>query len=258
MMNNLSADLDVLRPSMLETGLECIAYNNNRRNNNLQLFEYGKTYHTKGIGSYREDEHLAIYITGDNHEDTWQEKAKSFDFYRAKGVAEAIINLCGLDKIKFAKAEGSDSISVLVAKQNIANITVVNTATLKAFSIKQAVYFVDFNYTALLQLVEKNKIVYKEVSKFPAVQRDLALVVDKNTTYNALETVLKKANLNKLQSMRLFDVFESDKLGVGKKSMAVNFTFLDEEKTLTDKETDAMMGKIISSFDSELNAEIRK
>ena len=258
MMNNLSADLDVLRPSMLETGLECIAYNNNRRNNNLQLFEYGKTYHTKGVGSYREDEHLAIYITGDNHEDTWQEKAKSFDFYRAKGIAQAIINLCGLDKIKFAKVEGSDSISVAVGKQNIASITIVSTATLKVFSIKQAVYFVDFNHTALLQLVEKNKIVYKEVSKFPSVQRDLALVVDKNTTYTTLETVLKKANLTKLQSMRLFDVFESDKLGAGKKSMAVNFTFLDEEKTLTDKETDAMMGKIINSFDSELNAEIRK
>ena len=258
MMNNLSADLDVLRPSMLETGLECIAYNNNRRNNNLQLFEYGKTYHTKGIGSYREYEHLAIYITGDNHEDTWQEKAKSFDFYRAKGIAQAIINLCGLGKIKFAKEEGSDTISVAVSKQHIANITVVSQATLKTFSIKQAVYFIDINYTSLLQLVEKNKIVYKEVSKFPAVQRDLALVVDKNTTYKTLETVLKKANLTKLQSMRLFDVFESDKLGVGKKSMAINFTFLDEEKTLTDKETDAMMGKIISSFESELNAEIRK
>ncbi len=258
MMNNLSADLDVLRPSMLETGLECIAYNNNRRNNNLQLFEYGKTYHTKGIGSYREDEHLAIYITGDNHEDTWQEKAKSFDFYRAKGVAQAIINLCGLDKLKFSKEEGSNSISVTVSKQNIATITIVNNATLKAFSIKQSVYFVDINYASLLKLVEKNKIIYKEVSKFPAVQRDLALVVDKNTTYNTLETVLKKANLTKLQSMRLFDVFESDKLGAGKKSMAVNFTFLDEEKTLTDKETDAMMGKIIHSFESELNAEIRK
>ncbi len=258
MMNNLSADLDVLRPSMLETGLECIAYNNNRRNNNLQLFEYGKTYHTKGIGSYREDEHLAIYITGDNHEDTWQEKAKSFDFYRAKGIAQAITNLCGLEKIKFAKEDGSDTITIAVAKQNIATITIVSTATLKAFGIKQAVYFVDINYTSLLKLVEKNKIVYKEVSKFPAVQRDLALVVDKNTTYNTLETVLKKANLTKLQSMRLFDVFESDKLGVGKKSMAINFTFLDDEKTLTDKETDVMMGKIISSFESELNAEIRK
>ncbi len=258
MMNNLSADLDVLRPSMLETGLECIAYNNNRKNNNLQLFEYGKTYHTKGVGSYREDEHLAVYITGDNHEDTWQEKSKSFDFYRAKGVAQAIINLCGLDKIKFTKEEGSDFISVSVSKQQIATITIVNAATLKAFSIKQAVYFVDVNFTNLLQLVEKNKIVYKEVSKFPAVQRDLALVVDKNTTFNTLETVLKKANLTKLQSMRLFDVFESDKLGVGKKSMAVNFTFLDEEKTLTDKETDAMMSKIISSFENELKAEIRK
>ena len=258
MMNNLSADLDVLRPSMLETGLECIAYNNNRKNNNLQLFEYGKTYHTKGVGSYWEDEHLAIYITGDNHEDTWQEKAKSFDFYHAKGIAEAILNLCGLDKIRIAKDEETGKITVSSSKQNIASITTVDAATLKSFSIKQAVYFVDINFIALQQQVNKNKIVYKEVSKFPAVQRDLALVVGTDTTYNVLETVVKKANLAKLQSMRLFDVFESDKLGAGKKSMAVNFTFLDEEKTLTDKETDAMMSRIIQSFEKELNAEIRK
>lgn len=258
MMNNLSADLDVLRPSMLETGLECIAYNSNRKNNNLQLFEYGKTYHTKGVGSYWEDEHLAIYITGDNHEDTWQEKAKSFDFYRAKGIAEAILSLNGLEKIKVVKDEESGKIGISSSKQNIASITIVDAATLKAFSIKQAVYFVDINYSALLQQVQKNKIIYKEVPKFPAVQRDLALVVGADTTYNILETVVKKANLSKLQSMRLFDVFESEKLGAGKKSMAVNFTFLDEEKTLTDKETDAMMGRIIESFEKELNAEIRK
>ena len=258
MMNNLSADLDVLRPSMLETGLECIAYNNNRKNNNLQLFEYGKTYHTKGVGSYWEDEHLAIYITGDIHEDTWQEKAKSFDFYRAKGIAEAILNLCGLDKIRTAKDEETGKILVSSSKQNIAAITTVDAATLKSFSIKQAVYFIDVNFIALQHQVNKNKIVYKEVSKFPAVQRDLALVVGTDTTYNVLETVVKKANLAKLQSMRLFDVFESDKLGLGKKSMAVNFTFLDEEKTLTDKETDAMMSRIIQSFEKELNAEIRK
>jgi len=258
MMNNLSADLDVLRPSMLETGLECIAYNNNRKNNNLQLFEYGKTYHTKGIGSYWEDEHLAIYITGDNHEDTWQEKSKAFDFYRAKGIATAILSLNGLEKVKAAKDEENGKIVISSSKQNIASITTVNSATLKAFSIKQAVYFIDINYSALLQQVQKNKIVYKEVPKFPAVQRDLALVVGADTTYNVLETVVKKANLAKLQSMRLFDVFESEKLGAGKKSMAVNFTFLDEEKTLTDKETDAMMGRIIESFEKELNAEIRK
>ncbi len=258
MMNNLSADLDVLRPSMLETGLECIAYNSNRKNNNLQLFEYGKTYHTKGVGSYWEDEHLALYITGDNHEDTWQEKAKPNDFFRAKGITQSVLALCGLDKLKFNKEEGSDVITISNAKQTVATITTVSNNTLKAFSIKQAVYFIDINYSALLQQVVKNKIVYKEVSKFPAVQRDLALVVDKGTTYNTIETIVKKSNLNKLQSMRLFDVFESDKLGVGKKSMAVNFTFLDEEKTLTDKETDAMMGKIIQSFEKELNAEIRK
>ncbi|MFP5042272.1 phenylalanine--tRNA ligase subunit beta [Parasediminibacterium sp. JCM 36343] len=258
MMNNLSADLDVLRPSMLETGLECIAYNSNRKNTNLQLFEFGKSYHAKGVGSYREDEHLALYITGNNHEDNWQEKAKPMDFFRAKGIAQALFNLCGLDNLKFSQDEGNTIITISHAKQAIGYVTTVGNAKLKTFDIKQAVYFIDILFVPLLQQIEKKKIEYKEVSKFPAVQRDLALVVDKATTYGKLETVVKKANLAKLQSMRLFDVFESDKLGAGKKSMAVNFTFLDDEKTLTDKETDSMVGKIVEAFEKELGAEIRK
>jgi len=258
MMNNLSADLDVMRPSMLETGLECIAYNVNRKNTNLQLFEYGKTYHTSGIANYTENEHFALYFTGNNLEDSWKEKAKPFDFYRAKGIVEAFVTLCGVEKVKFTKEEGTSVIKIQASKQEIALIKEVDTSTLKLFNIKQSVYFIDFNFTTLLNLVEKTKIVYKEVSKFPAVQRDLALVVDTATTFQSLESVIKKGNLNKLQGVRLFDVFESDKLGIGKKSMAINFTFLDEEKTLTDTETDGMMNRIIQLFEKELNAEIRK
>ncbi len=258
MMNSLSADLDVMRPSILETGLECIAYNNNRRNNNLQLFEYGKTYHTKGVGNYYEDEHLALYITGNNHADTWQEKGIEFDFYRAKGIANAVLLLCGLNDVHFTKTDDVLCLGIYNGKKNIGLVQQVSNAKLKAFDIKQPVYFVDINYLTLLQQVTTKKIVYKEVSKFPSVQRDLALIVDSNTTFDMLETVTQKAKINKLTNMRLFDVFESDKLGEGKKSMAVNFTFLDEEKTLVDKEVDAMINKLINSFEIELGAEIRK
>ena len=259
MINNLSAELDVLRPSMLETGLEIIAYNNNRRNNNLQFFEFGKTYSSKAVGDYKEEEHLSLYITGQDHEESWREKSKQQDFYKAKGIVTGIFSLSGLNDITFVKEDSSElSIAFLNGKKQLGKLVEVSKKQLTDFDIKQAVYFIDINYIDLYKIIEKQKIVYKEVPKFPTVQRDLALIVNRSTTYEALETAVKKTKLSKLQSIRLFDVFESDKLGADKKSMAVNFTFLDEEKTLTDKETDSMVNKLIEVFQKELGAEIRK
>ena len=259
MMNNLSADLDVLRPSMLQTGLECLAYNINRKNNNLQLFEYGKTYHTSAIGSYQENEHLALYITGNNHEDEWNQKAMPQNFYHAKGLANAILTLAGLKEICFEKTEESAlAITILNGKQSIGTIAEVSKQQLNSFDIKQTVYYVDINFLALLKQVQKQKISYTEVSKFPTVQRDLALVVNTNTTYESIEQVVKKLKLSKLKSTRLFDVFINEKLGSDKKSIAISFTFLDEEKTLTDKEIDGMINKLIQSLEKEVHAEIRK
>jgi phenylalanyl-tRNA synthetase beta chain len=259
MLNNLSADLDVLRPSMLETGLETLAYNINRKNNNLLFFEFGKTYQTKEIGKYKEQEHLSLYVTGFNHDDEWNEKSKANDFYKAKGFAAAVLTIGGLNEINFAKNEAQGlSIDIFNAKQLLGNLKEVSKKQLANFDIKQTVYFIDIDFAALLKAVEKQKIVYKEVAKFPAVQRDLAFVVDSATTYEMLDNIVKKTKLPALKNVRLFDVFESDKLGANKKSMAVSFTFLDEEKTLTDKEIDGMTNKLIQNFEKELNAEIRK
>jgi phenylalanyl-tRNA synthetase beta chain len=259
MMNNLSADLDVLRPSMLETGLESLAYNLNRRNNNLQLFEFGKTYHSKAVGHYNEQEHLCLYITGANHDDVWNEKSKAFNFYTTKGITQGIVALVGFGNIEFKKEEGNGLIVQVIAnKKQVATIVEVGKTKLQQFDIKQPVYFIDFNFTTLVQLVTNNKISYKEVTKFPTIQRDLAMVVNKNISFDAIEATIQKTKLNKLQQVRLFDVFESEKLGADKKSMAVNFTFLDEEKTLTDKEIDGMMNKLVQQFENELSAEIRK
>lgn len=259
MMNNLSADLDVLRPSMLETGLETLSYNINRKNNNLQLFEFGKSYHSSAVGHYSEKEHLALYITGANHEDVWNEKSKQYSFYTAKGIAQAIVALAGFENIQFVQIEDNTlSVEIQVGKKSIGLIKEVAKNQLNSFDIKQPVFYIDFDYAALLKLVTSNKITYKEVSKFPLVQRDLAMVVNSSTSFDAIEQTIKKLKLNKLQQIRLFDVFESDKLGADKKSMAINFTFLDEEKTLTDKEIDGMMGKLVQQFEKELAAEIRK
>lgn len=258
MLNNLSADLDVLRPSMLQSGLECIAYNINRKNTNLQLFEFGKTYATSGPGDYSETAHLAVYITGNNHEDNWHEKAAAHDFYRLKGLAAAIPALAGISDVTVKAAEQGHDFDLCAGKQVLGKLSIVSGAVLKGFDIRQQVYFLDIDLAVLFKLAAKHKITYAEVSKFPAVQRDLAMVVNRSTTYAALEQVVKQTKISRLTDMRLFDVFESDKLGADKKSMAISFTFLDEEKTMTDKEIDTMVGKLIQAFEKELGAEIRK
>lgn len=259
MINNLSEELNVLRPSMLETGLESIAYNLNRRNQNLQFFEMGKTYFTKEVGQYTEEEHLCLYITGADHEDGWRDKGRQQDFFRLKGLAVALLELSGLSGIHFEKtAEQIPELTVMAGKQSLGRIYQVDAKKLQSFDIKQAVFVMDIRFDALLDAVQSTRIRYKEVNKFPVVQRDLALVVNRSATYDAIEAAAKKIKLPKLKEMRLFDVFESDKLGADKKSMAVSFLFVDEEKTLTDKEVDAMMAKLVQGFESDLSAEIRK
>jgi phenylalanyl-tRNA synthetase beta chain len=259
MMNNLSADLDVLRPSMLETGLETIAYNCNRRNNNLRLFEFGKTYATSGSGQYSETEHLCIYWSGLDTEAGWRVKSKEQDVLMAKGIVQAVASLTGLPSIQWI-VEGNESATLvaMVGGTAIATLLHVPQNKLQQFDIKQTVVFVDIDLAALVASAEKQKIVYKEVSKFPAVQRDLALVVDRSVTYAAIELAVGTVKLPKLKDTRLFDVFESDKLGINKKSMALSFTFVDEEKTMTDTETDSMVSKLMGAFEKELGAEIRK
>ena len=261
MVNNLSADLDILRPSMLETGLETIAYNINRKNGNLRFFEFGKTYSSASTGNYAEEEPFAIFMTGSDEMESWRKKVNNTDFYTAKGIAAALLKLCGLQGIQFDQPVTGYAGELFAIKQKnnvIGSLTAVSAQRLGNFDIKQPVYFITFNYAVLLNLVAKQKITYKEVAKFPAVQRDIAMVVDKQVTFGELEKVIKKLNIGKLQEIKLFDVFESDKIGADKKSLAVNFTFIDEEKTLTDKEIDGMMQKIMQACEKDLNAAIRK
>lgn len=258
MMNNLSAELDVMRPSMLESGLETIAYNVNRRNTNLQLFEFGKTYLVDGEG-FKEEEHFCIFATGNSAEQGWRNKTTPIDFYSMKGLATAVLQWCGLQHISMEElAETADTVAIYANKQLLGTLQMVGKNKLNQFDLKQPVYMLDLPFANLVKAVQKIKVVYKEVNKFPAVQRDLALVVNKQTRFEQIEKAVQGLKINKLQQMNLFDVFESDKLGADKKSMAVNFTFSDDTKTLTDNEIDAMMNKLIKCFEKEINAEIRK
>lgn len=258
MINNLSADLDIMRPSMVETGLESLAYNINRKNENLQFFEFGKTYSTTGVGKYQEKEHLAIYITGKNHEDLWSEKGSAYTIYQAKGLAYSLLQLCGFTQIKFTVAPETGLIEVAADKKKVIEIQAISAAKRGQFGIKAPVFFVDVDFGTLISLKENKKIIYKEVSKYPTVYRDLALVLDSDVQFDQILEVIKKSNLPLLSATRLFDVFENEKLGKGKKSMAINFAFLDEQKTLTDKEIDRMMSQLITGFEKQLQAEIRK
>ncbi|MEI6184306.1 MAG: phenylalanine--tRNA ligase subunit beta [Bacteroidota bacterium] len=259
LLNNLSADLDLMRPSVLETGLEAVAYNINRKNNHLSFFEFGKTYHQTEAGKYYEEEHIALYITGKNHEDFWNEKSVPQDFYKAKGIVQSLLQLTGINNIQLKKSESAgNTIEIWSNKNQLGIVQKVAAAKLKKLEVKQDVYFIDIDFLKLLKLSSQNKIVYSEVSKFPAVQRDIALVLDKQITYVQIEESIGKVKLPKLQSYRLFDVFENEKLGINKQSLAINFTFLDEEKTLTDAEIDAMMKKLTVGFEKDLGVEIRK
>lgn len=261
MINNLSEELNVMRPSMLETGLESVAHNLNRKNNNLQFFEFGKTYSVSEVGKYEEKNHLCLFATGNKTQQGWNSKAAKTDFYFIKGVIEKIAAVTGLSIQSFettANEKLDNAVEIKIRNEVVAVAGAVNKKTSSSFDCKQPVLFADINWDKLMQLNKKNNISFKEISKFPAVQRDLALVVDKSIAYQQIEKATQGIKLNKLKAVHLFDVFESEKLGAGKKSMAVNFTFLDEEKTMTDSEIDAMMNKLVGAYEKELGAEIRK
>ena len=260
LLNNLSNELNIMRPSMLHTALEVIAFNINRKNSNLKFFEFGKTYSSTGTGQYNEVNHLCLYVTGHVNSNHWKEKSRVSDVYFIKGVAQAIIHNLGLHYEKFetiTTSELQSGVSTHINGEKILELGRVNTGLALKFDIKQPIFFANFNWDAVLKYGGR-QVQFKEIAKYPSVERDLAMVVPKTMKYKEISERIDKLKLNTLKDVMLFDVFESDKLGKDKKSMAVNFTFLDEEKTLTDKEIDSWMNKIMITLEKELNAEIRK
>ena len=261
LLNNLSVELDVLRPSMLQTALEVVSFNLNRKNHDLKLFEFGKTYSSVATGKYTEQNHLCIYTTGKSNPTHWKEKSGNSDIYHLKGIVASILQSVNFKAESFEQQpsdhEMEYSLTINVNNQTLIKLGKVSDALLRSFDIKQPVYYADFNWDLLLKQVDTN-IKVKEISKYPAVERDLAMVVPKHMKYIDIRKQISGLKLQKLKNISLFDIFESEKLGKDKKSLAVNFTFLDEEKTLTDKEIDGWMTKIMTTLEKELNAEIRK
>ncbi len=261
MTNSLSTELNILRNSLFETSLEVVAHNLNHKNNSLRLFEFGKAYSTSGPGKYYETEKLCVIISGNKNEDGWKQKNISSDFYLLKGTVDAILKSLGItpDAIEIIPVPKLDNhIVYKLGNHIIAGAGEVKKNILDKFGIKQPVFFAELNWQLLSELASKQTATIKEIPRYPAVQRDLAMLVAKELAWDEVQQTVQKIKLNKLQDIKLFDIFESKKLGSGKKSIAVNFTFLDEEKTLTDKEIDGWMNKIMATLEKDLQAEIRR
>ena len=261
MINNLSAELNIMRPSMLETGLESLAWNLNRKSGRLRFFEFGKTYSSDGVGKYREVNHLCLYLTGDLVQNSWRGKAKAVDIYYLKGVCERLYELVGLefpgwteiqhDKLDNALTVTLDQLMILQAGEVDANL-------LKQFDIRQPILFADLKWDILMTHAATRKIEFRELPRQLPVYRDLAMLVGRGLPYESVEKAIRGARLDKLREVKLFDIFESEKLGSDKKSLALSLTFLDDQRTLTDNEIDGMVGKIMTVLEKEVQAEIRK
>ncbi len=260
MLNNLSAELDTLRPTMLETGLETAARNLNHKNDNLRLFEFGKTY-TKNGHAYQEDDHLALFTSGMINEASWNRKETEADFYFLKGVVEAVRVQSGIKPLQFEKTEDSKFEYFIIGSlggQQLVTIGKPAPQLLKQFDIRVPVWYADIHWSNWAKAAQKGQIRYKEISKYPAVQRDLSFVAHEQLQYSEIEQLLNSLSIQTLKSFRLFDVFKSEKLGQGKQSLAMNFTFVDETKTMKDEEIDQWMTKISHQLENKLHAEIRK
>lgn len=258
MINSLSAELDVMRPAMLHSGLEVVQYNYNRKSQDLCLFEFGNTYH-KSNDSYVQTPHLAIWCTGNVQTANWGQQAQPASVFYLKGILNNLYQYAGVTKISmdYKEVNGQEETQYLRRKQLLASIVTVPAGLLKQFDIKQPVYYADIHWDVFMQAIANHKIGYKEVPKFPAVQRDLALVLDKQITYKQVVDATEQLKLASLLHYGLFDIFESDKLGVDKKSYALNYTFQLQDRTLTDSEIEAMMQALIAAYQKKLQAQIR-
>ncbi|HTE08743.1 MAG TPA: phenylalanine--tRNA ligase subunit beta [Flavitalea sp.] len=261
MLNNLSSVHNIMRPSMLETGLESLAFNFNRKNTNLRFFEYGRVYHQDAALKYKEEDHLALYLSGNFQEGTWKTNAVLSDLYQLKGLTEAIVRLCGFNDLRWETGEAgklSGRLVLLSEKRKLAETGTVSRKMLESFDLRQEVFFTDIYWNEVLSGSKSEKLLFQPLPNQLPVYRDLAMIVPASLAFAAVESAIGKINLTKLKGVRLFDVFESEKLGKGKKSLAINLTFLDEEKTLTDREIDGMMNRIILTLEKDLGVEIRK
>ena len=259
MLNPLSNDLKVLRQSLLFSGLESVAYNINRKNNSLKFYEFGKTYH-KYSEKYEENKHLTLFVSGNRNKNSWSLSNKTSDFFYLKGIITSLLVRLGINKIKSSPTKldvFSEGISFGYGKTKLVEFGVVKQSILKEIGIKQEVLFADFNWDSILNVIGNRKIKVSNLPKFPAVKRDLALLLDSKVAFNDVYNLAFQTERKLLKEVDLFDVYEGDKLPEGKKSYAISFLLQDETKTLADKQIDKIMQKLQQNFEKNLDAVLR-
>lgn len=270
-VNPLSNDLDVMRQSLLFGGLENLAYNINRREADLKLYEFGKIYQQfpekqnpdNTLEKYFEEKHLVLFATGNVQGESWAAPQQQVDFFYLKSFVLNILKRLGInvDKLKVQQAENDifrEGLQLKFKKRLLVEFGVINKKINKAMDIKQDVFFADINWDLVMMLIQNSKVLFEAVPKFPAVRRDLALVIDKNVAYKEVEEIARKYGSDLLKEVNLFDIYEGDRIDEGKKSYAVSFLFQNPEKTLKDKDTDKLMNKLIKAYEEQIGALIRK
>lgn len=258
MLNPLSNDLSAMRQSLLFSGLEAVSYNINRKNGDLKLFEFGKTYHKLPSG-YDEPKHLTLFVSGNRSEESWTNAQKPSDFFLFKGYVNTILERLGITKIQYKPVSSdvfAEGIAIACGNDTLVEFGTVKKSILKHFDIKQEVFYADFNWNLVLKLIG-TKIKFTDIPKYPEVRRDLALLVDENVAFDAIYTIARQTEKSLLKEVNLFDVYQGKNLPEGKKSYAVSFILQDNSKTLTDEQIDKILNKLQKNFENELGASLR-
>lgn len=258
MLNPLSSELSVMRQSMLFSGLEAISYNINRKNSDLKLFEFGKSYR-KLLSGYNEKKHLTLFVSGNRVSESWTTIQKPTDFFLFKGYVNSILSRLGFDKTQNLPVENdifSEGIAFAIGNDTLVEMGTVKKSILKHFDIKQEVFYAEFNWDLVIKLLS-NKIKFTAIPKYPEVRRDFALLLDSNVAFESIYKVARQTEKSLLKDINLFDVYKGKNLPEGKKSYAVSFTIQDTTKTLTDVQIDKIMSKLQSNFETELGAQLR-
>ena len=270
-MNPLSSDLNVMRGTLLFGGLESIEHNAKRKNGNCRFFEFGNVYafnpekenQDDPMQAYKEQYHLGLWVTGKRVEGSWAHADEDSSFAELSAYVENILARIGVQPGMLVRKKSQNDI--FSAGQTIENrggkqlieMGVLTKKLQKQFDIDTTVYYCEMNWTALMKLIRNQKVLYTEIAKYPAVSRDLALLIDQNVEFAQIEEIARQTEKKLLKKVELFDVYEGKNLPAGKKSYAVNFILQDTEKTMGDKQIEAIMNKLIANLKQKLGAELR-
>jgi len=270
-LNPLSSELGVMRQTLLFSGLESISYNLNRRMADLKFYEFGNIYNYVPAQSeskdvtrkYTERKKLSIYVTGSQQSESWYMPTGKTDYHFLKSLVFATLRKTGINVSKLISSSIDTSLfaegeALSINNKPLLSIGRLNTGILKQFDVKQEVFYAELDWTTLLREVKPDSVKFSEISRYPEVRRDLALLLDKSVKFSEIEALASRNGKGLLRSVNLFDVYEGEKIEAGKKSYAVGFTMQDDQKTLTDNDIEKLMKRLVEVFEKELGAIIRR